>query len=341
MMNNLVCHLTKCADNTMIASARIAKFISNTLGYPLFDQDIQIEQVLNDFQDLNKFILVNSPTAFCSENMRIAVAELCHRARDPIYANNDYKLRPPSQIRNVNENRYGYILGKTAYYYGLRLWTTIPNWRDTVSVSRTFINWNQLTYVPLETYPEKTEEGIIYWGAFRKGRERYYEYMLGAISYPVTISCPRQAVDHFIELAPQAKYLNKFKQVIPEIAKWPATIMIQDEESHNTEPCVPNRFYEALAAGVAIFIHPAMSYTCEKSGLDGYEEFLVRSPSRVAELLPHAQEIAVKQRMLWHRDYVGELTKQLQTIAAIQYTRPSYEISLEKNKSLLFKNSQV
>lgn len=312
----IVFHLTKCSPTSMVASCRIAKFISEQLGIELIHTPDQIGAVMRKVNDLglDKFILVNSPTGFADQSMREACAELSHLAEDPIFVQNDYKMKPPSQCKSFNLKKHGTYKGESSDYYGMRLWSTVPDIKTTTQVD--YINWNMLTYcIPNKILKDHDDRkgGIFYWGALRKGREQRLADLLQG-DFKTTISTAPQSVKKFQKYLPDVNYIPQLKNLSEDLSNYRATLYTQDEISDTIYCSLANRFYEALSSKVAILIDESSVGTFETAGLLGFEQFVVRNPEDVEFMLGFSEEIAMQQNRLWAKDYKGMLETKLENI---------------------------
>ena len=312
--DTLVCHLTKCTPNSMVASARIANYIAAQLQAPLVDDEETAAHWQPHLPGLRLFVLVNSPTGFAPEAVRRFSAEALYHARHAVFANNDYKIKPPSQSKTHMRRVWGTHKGESSDYYGYSLWTTVPAaMRMVKRPLDSYVNWNQLTYSPQPEAESHTNRatGLLYWGALRLGREAELRRYLATDKFTVVISTAPQSVAKFTEHVPQAHYISQLKPLLPSLLHYRATLYTQDDYSDRVYCSPANRFYEALGAGLAIFIAHNSRNTFEAAKLPGYEEFVVRSADDISRLLPHAEQIARKQRALWDNNYQTLLQQQL------------------------------
>lgn len=314
MVNDIVvCHLTRCTPDSMVASAKIARFIAEMLDAPLVHTEDQLVDTEDLLTGLRLFILVNSPTGFAPEAMRRFSAEGLFYARHAVFANNDYKIKPPSQSKTWMRKRWSVHKGESSNYYGYSLWTTVPPAMRNRFPLDSYVNWNQLTYVPQpgrESHQGR-EPGLFYWGALRLGREYRLARCLATDLFPVTISTAPQSVVKFQQHVPQANYLPQLKPLHAGLMRYRATLYTQDEYSDRYYCSPANRWYEALSAGLAILIEQHSVNTFQQAGLTGWEPFVVSNAADIARLLPRAEEIAAQQRQLWHADYRATLVQQL------------------------------
>lgn len=305
---DILMHLTKCSEGSMVASARIARFLSTQLGLPLIHTKSQLDDLMTQARcnRVDKFILVNSPTGFADKEMRESCAELSYISRKPIFVMNDYKMRPPSQCKSYNLDKFMDYKGESSDFYGFSIWGTVPGVARR-GVSNTYINWNMLTYSShiINSPHTKRDRGLIYWGALRKGREERLNRFLDGLD--VTVSTSPQTFSKFKKWLPSANYIRQFNNLHTALIGYKATLYTQDEYSDSVYCSLANRFYEALSCGVAIFIDIESSETFKLAGLQGYEEFLVRDSVDIELMLDDSQAIASKQKSLWGRDYISEL----------------------------------
>jgi len=311
---DVVMHLTKCSDGSMVASAKIAKFISTTLNIPLIHTPEQIEQYNEDFElgGVDRFILVNSSTGFADPGMRFAAAKFSYLANQAIFAQNDYKMKPPSQCKSHNIKLFNKHNGKSSDFYGMTLWTTVPEIKTSTHVE--YINWNMLTYVrtfkTCEPFTRRKANTLVYWGALRKGREeRLKELLVG--DFNTVISTAPQSFEKFKKHLPDASYVPQFKVLSEGLLDYKITLYTQDEASDKLYCSLANRFYEALGAGVAILIDSRCADTFKRAGLEGYEKYLVDSVLDVELLIGDAERIAYEQREKWDKNYGGLLRDRL------------------------------
>ena len=283
-----VIHLTSCAGRTTLASAKIARWLSGQLGAELVDRRVRSVP-----RSTRRVFFVNSPVAFCS--FRDQLAGWARSADEVVWVQNDYAIKAPRSVRGLVT----------------RLWTTIP---DLATGARdAYINWNQLTYSPVEL-ARPSARGLFYYGAFRAGRVRYFKKYLCTDRYPVSVSTTRKAARKFAELAPSARLLPPFTSA-SYLSNFEATIYVEDRYSHEHYCSPANRFYEALGSGLAMLVDEGAAPSLARAGFD-IEGFVVSSASELAERLKSAREIQQRQATLWRGDYVGRLAAEVAQAAS-------------------------
>jgi hypothetical protein len=304
--NVFVAHLTKCSEASMVASVKIAKWLSAYMGAPLLDTTDKVEAALK--QKPRAMLLVNSPTGFAPSEMRWAVAEMANKAEQYIFVNNDYKMLPPSQVQRVAERLKRPVLRPS-------VWSTVPTfgWKQPQDH---YVNWNQLTYNPLKKPADHVRAGLFYWGALRQGREEYFAKYLNTTAYPVAISTPKVSWKKWFKYVPEesATFLGSCQNLIQTASEYQATIYIEDKKSHSVYCSPANRFYEAISAKTLLLVDRNAANTLVTAGVRNVEPFVVGSDKDVRAALKHRTLLLAKQKK-WHADYRAALEKQ--TYAAI------------------------
>lgn len=320
MQRNLVIHLSKIYPTTTTASTKIAQLLSELLQCELMERSD--EEKIKDYDNV---IIVNSPSAFCTFIEEIV--EICQRSHRLIWVMQDYSIYPPTQLR-----RYLYDTNRQ-----LELWSTLPelpfatNLLTYGNLPRTatkVFNWNALTYTPIPPEPP-TKEGLIYWGAYRAfpsmpkkhDRKPLFDKYFRTKLYPITISTSNTGARKFYE--EYGDDLNIVEPLSPLLIQciqmWQGTIYIEDQFSSMIFCQPANRFYEALSAGIAMFVDSRASGTLRRAGFEVTPELgLVSSAHDIK--LDAALEIAKAQKEAWtkvdHREVLlaqlREAVKELQ-----------------------------
>ena len=143
METTAVVHMTECKPHSTVASARVARFIKDTLGVTLIDtKDVARDRIASCFFP-ERLIIVNGPMAFCDFLEELAV--FVRAAKKVVWVQQDYTIMPPAAISNAESP-----FRKAFAERNLRpvFWTTC---KDNVRTEYDrYINWNQLTYDPRE-----------------------------------------------------------------------------------------------------------------------------------------------------------------------------------------------
>lgn len=301
-MIDVVMHVNTMPVVTMVVSCKIARFIGAELSLPVLHLEDESKLMLERCkkEGLANFIIVNSPTGFSEAPMRDLCAQFHHIAENTIFVQNDYKMRPASQCKSYCLKHYGEIKGEAGKYYGMNLWTTVPN--DNVPYK--YINWNMLTYNDdfIDRPFSERKEGIVYWGALRGGREENLNRLLNG-DFTTTISTNGQSIKKFEPHVDNAVYIGKMANINETLSNYKATIYMQDKASDKLYCSLANRFYEALGSGIAIFIDSRATNTFDMANMPYKDEWVVDTDFDVELLLPYAERIAKEQKELWCKDY--------------------------------------
>lgn len=284
-MNGIVLAPIK-SENTTLASARIARFLSCKFHIPLVDMNTK-----SKLEKKYEYVfLVNANFGFSRGGNFLPIAiDYLKTCKYPIYVNNDYVLTPPGQIMKEFRPRKWIF------------WSTVPTTQG-INIKKTcYVNWNQLTYESealglKDNYLEK----CIYWGAFRKKRSKYFEQFLN--TNKVTISTTSRARKQFEGACPRAKIIDPFKNLYKSISKYACTLYLEDDTSGHRKYCSPaNRFYEALTARVPMFFQPESVRNMKEAGFD-VEPFVVNNVKELKENIETAS-IAWDDQQEWRKNF--------------------------------------
>jgi len=309
MSDTVVVHLTKCAEKTTIASAKIAKFLAEAHDLPLVDGPGQFKK------QYRNIIYVNSMGAFAHADLRRELAGQSRNCDRLIYVQNDYNVHPISQVQKVVRDERGWSHDFPFTKGEIFLWGTVPEYL--IRPGDLYLNWNQLTYNPLARSkpPSGPHKGsVFYWGACRPGRKDAFARLLfgcyGHAHLPVVISCatkvrskfeeiPKEYKDWIYDLPTEVSYVKPFKR-LEELQEYGCTIYMEDETSNDVYTSPANRFYEALSADLFMFVDDIAAHTLKRAGYEVPPEWVIKTPAdikRVGLPVPVAQRN--KQAMLW------------------------------------------
>lgn len=323
MSDTVVVHLTKCAEKTTIASAKIAKFIAEEHDLPLVDGPGQFKK------QYRNIIYVNSMGAFAHADLRKELAVQSRYCDRLIYVQNDYNVHPISQVQKVVRDERGWSHDFPFTKGEIFLWGTIPEyitrpdegfWREGRYITRPgdrYLNWNQLTYTPIPCKEPRTapySSSIFYWGACRPGRKDAFARLLfgcyGHANFPVVISCAARVRNKFEEIPNEYKdwiydrptevsYVKPFKS-LQELQEYGCTIYMEDETSNGVYTSPANRFYEALSADLFMFVDDIAAHTLKRAGYEVPPEWVIKTPADIKNVgLPVPVAQRNKQAVLW------------------------------------------
>lgn len=292
-----VINFTKYSETSTIASTRIATYLSRLTGAQFIDSKESC--FISKYETI---FIVNGPMLFC--NFREHLVALCQANKDSrfIWVGNDYMIKLPSQLNFIKNEKF-------------EIWSAyeIPD----SDHKHQLVNWNSLTFTPnLDLKPKTFSDGLIYFGAFRKGREKSFKkYLSQEAPYKVHISCSARARGSFFEVNKNAEFHHPFSDVITGLSPFLTTLYIEDETSHRLYCSPANRFYESLSAGALILFDRSCQSTFSRAGFD-VGAFTVDSVDDVARALSGAQALLKEQRVrFYHKmDYKAVLDAQVQKL---------------------------
>ncbi len=120
----------------------------------------------------------------------------------------------------------------------------------------------------------KKKYGLIYFGAWRPDRKDYFLKYLNKQCY---ISTSKKNAKRFLHGGCEGKLIGKlnWQNGKETLNNFRYTIYIEDTFSHMNYTYLANRLYEALYCNVIVFFDISCLHTLKKSGIKGYEPFLV------------------------------------------------------------------
>lgn len=287
-----VMHFCRCSDGSTLASGRIAKFLSTELDCILIDEKRTASGAVAFNLPYDELYVVNSPFGFC--DWREQAVLIAQKAKKVFWIQNDYAIKPPSQFTKA-QIQFTDIL------------TTVPT-------QGTYIDWNRLTYTPVPN-AKNDIAGVFYHGAFRAGREDCFGKYLLSTAYNITVSSTVNGLKKFADFASESGSLNAIRYLGPvtlkQMSRFQTGLYIEDKKSHSEFHSLANRFYEYLSAGLAIAIDKDCAVTFEKSGLRGWEAFVVNDSDELEVFCANWFTHAKSQKKLWTRDYIQDLRDDL------------------------------
>lgn len=243
---------------------------------------------------IDELWFVCSSWAYLDDAFRQQTLKVFPLAKKVIWCNNDW-----------NVPFHGYHLGRVRETARLAALTIVPELAERFGVAETF-NWNRLTFNPLAAqtpYKERVER-IYYYGSYRVDRLRCFDKYFPAWGNRFTISAANgKDAKRFSDRYPTIEVLKRMENVFTALDRYTVTVMLEDRYSHAHPTAPPNRFYEALSAGTAIFFEPEAVENWAGYGYD-IRKFLI--PENPVEMLDAAPRVARAQRK-WCRPYMREL----------------------------------
>lgn len=300
----------KCSADSMIASVRISRFISETLDVPLvWDESIADEP-------LDVLIIVNGAYAFAGNTLLAALGTAIESASRVVWGQNDYTIIPPkdesgavSPFRAAFRTRHAQGMSPVDYWTTIKTMTT-PGRAPTghiIGPESIYVNWNALTFDP--TYApiddKRASEGnLLYYGAFRKDRARYFTRYFTEPQAPTVISCPNKKFEYFA--APLIKHESRIiGNMSPYLARHGLGLYLEDVKSHSEFHSPANRFYEMLSAGLPMVFQPEATKMMSRAGYD-VDDYVVWNANDIPKAMDQRVMIGAEQRDRWRRKAVVE-----------------------------------
>jgi hypothetical protein len=286
----------KDSPNSMVASLKIARFISHQLELPIVD-DSHIAD-----ESLRTLIIVNGAFAFCAHLP--ALGKAIFEARNVVWVQNDYTIVMPKEESGAESPfRKAFRDRKAAKKSPANYWTTVAvNARATVFSS--YVNWNCLTFdtkrndKTIAERRKKSQDNLIYYGSFRRGRVDAFDTYFKHPKMKVVISSPSKKFyenykdDHITCIGPFTD--ADFYQAL---GSYGMGLYLEDEASNKEFHSPPNRFYEMLSAGLPMVFAPGAGTMLRKAGYNP-EPWEASSSLAIARIMDKREIIRKDQ---WHQ----------------------------------------
>lgn len=334
-MKTCVVHLTPVAGS-MQASARVARFVADTLKVPLLDDH---DSVLEFWRGLPEhtgqrdltMLMVNGPIAF--SGIRDQLGEwLLPRTQRCVFLQQDYTITmPPNQAYSRPTKAETPFRAEFHSIPEVNLWSTC---QDVLAKRQAklvpgyakdeYVNWNALTYAPADMPPPESPK-LLYYGALRADREaalrRFFDGPAG-LNTVISMSNPNKTMTaKWIDIVGngpgfvgplkgegrRAVNGNRWGEqaLLGSIGAYQHALYIADDASNGAFHSLANRFYEALSTpATVLWLDAAGAATYEKAGLRGWENYAVADGAQLAENMTAARKqtlrkLADSQRKLW------------------------------------------
>jgi hypothetical protein len=306
---NIVVHMTPCSPTSTVASARIARFVQETLpDFLLVHTREHAIAVAKERKSIDNLVICNGPMAFCPFLKELG--QMVTDAHNVIWLQQDYSILPPSQKSSAESPfRKAFAEKNLRPIY----WTTIK--KNVITSNDKYINWNQLTYDP-QPVPRLSElPTLFYYGAFREKRVASFNKWLADSPYHTLVSTTTLRGKKFKELDPAIEIVPPFTS-LGNLPTCSAALYIEDEKSHKEFHSPANRFYEMLSAGIPMFFDAASVPMLAQAGIHPQPNWIVNSAGQLYTLMQELdlQNMQNEQREMWHADYRLGLKEQLQMI---------------------------
>ncbi len=286
MKSAAVLHVNSATYGSLSPTMRIARFAAETMGIPLIHNAESAEAFQHDAFDT---LFVKYGVLKFSQH-RDAAVSLCNRARRIVSLENDYLMHLDKRLREP-DLRWG-----------------------TVQPCDQYINWNMVSWEHGLKPQDVKIKGIYYHGAYRTGREKYFERYFSNAPYQVTVSSFRGG-EKFRALSDKIITLpGSSTKMLLQLQHAQMALYIEDEYSHTHYTSPATRFYECLHRGTPMIFDVSCINTFEQAGYD-ILPYVVRNQKEAKAMLKRSEEIRFNQRAVWYRNYLTELRKQVQRAA--------------------------
>jgi hypothetical protein len=309
-------------ENSMVASTRIANFISRKMSLPVHDHR-SIDSVL-DGPRLDLLIIINGAYGFCKCLPELAI--LVKKSRRIVWVQNDYSIIPPKiDSKGVSPFRAAFRERHEKGLPHMDFWTTCEDWARFTPDSL-YVNWNSLTFD--EEYDEKviakrrsskSNPNLLYYGSFRDGsgkssRVKYFDRYFTDPKVHTIISSPaKQFRERYVSTMVQNEDAIKDK-FYDTIGRCGLGLYLEDRMSHERFHSPANRFYEMLSAGLPMVFQPEAESMMARAGFK-IGPYIAQSAKSIQTLMQQREEIGEVQR----RDWVGEDPSKFRRILTEQF----------------------
>ena len=261
-MKTKIFSFVKCPETSMIASVRIARFVSDTLGI-----DIVTDETIAD-EALDTLIVVNGAYAFCK--FLEPLGQAIFSAKRVVWVQNDYTIIPPKpDAKAQSPFRKAFVDRREKGKMDTEYWTTCEDWAK-LPGSR-YVNWNCLTFREDTHQAKKRGTDLMYYGSFRDGsgkssRKVYFDRYFASPRVPVTVSSPDKKFAETYK-SESVTHVGKIEGSLhEELARHGAGLYIEDRMSHERYHSPANRFYEMLSAGLPMIFQPECGTMLRRAG---------------------------------------------------------------------------
>jgi len=290
----------KCSERSMIASVRIARFVSEELQIPIVTGD--------DIADteLETLIIVNGAYAFC--NNLEALGTAIFEAKNVVWIQNDYTIIPPkSDAKAQSLFRRAFVRRKEEGKSDTMFWSTCEDWAKLPGSS--YVNWNCLTYDPLDKKTivksrQTRKKELLYYGSWRaasgkSSRTMYFDRYFQSPVVRTTISSPSKNFSEKYGEHELLSYIPPIRENFrEELASYGLGLYIEDRMSHERFHSPANRFYEMLSAGLPMVFQPECGTSLRKGGYDT-SRWSVANGKNVVNMLARSEEIGAEQQSVF------------------------------------------
>lgn len=314
----------RVSDNSIVASVRVARFVSETLGVPLcwtielggrlrwMSLDGETEAI--DAEPLDVLLIVGGAYAFSKGDTLERLGAAIQSAGQVIWISQDYTVVPPKDESGAESpfRKAFRVRSERTGKPSVSFWTTVEVMsRPGISPSghrcgehSTYVNWNVLT-MEIGREPKPWEERVsanimLYYGSWRSGpgtrdRIRYFDRYFLRPGCHTLFSCPTGKA---IERYPLLMHETKLTDLLSYAGQFGLGLYLEDGMSHKEFHSPANRFYEMLSAGLPMVFQMEAQRMMEKAGYE-MSDYILWNAEEAGKMMERKEEILVAQRRDW------------------------------------------
>ena len=225
-----------------------------------------------------------------------------------VFFMDDYQAPPATQLRKA-------IVGNS----NLLITNFLePVKRKSISMFKQVqVNLNKASFDLQPLVESSRPSAFIYWGSCRNGREDLFVRYFKPELYPTFVSASDRGHNRFTNMLLNYRPLPKMKNLLASLQNFGFTVMIQDAKQPKMNP--PNRFYEAISAGLPIFF----DYESDISNIPNANPYTVKNANEIFERIKNLKNLKLMQleqrALLGQRNYRKELIIDLSKIFTEYY----------------------
>jgi len=288
-MKSAIYSFMAISDNSMVASVKLAKFLSFTLQLPLTSDARTLDK------DLDVLIIVNGAYAFAKHLQELHDAVV--GAGKIVWVQQDYSIVPPINNGEAQSPfRKAFVERREAGKSHLEFWTTCEKESKATPLS-TYINWNCLSMQTKPVPRMMSSNDVVYYGSYRVGRKQAFDRYFKEPRCKMIISSPSKNFKEIYQ-HPEIQHVGVQDDLLKWLSERGMGLYLEDNKSHKEYHSPPNRFYEMLSAQLPMVFEEAAGTTLRKAGYDP-SDYVVRNPLEISRRLDQRDKISVAQRNRW------------------------------------------
>jgi hypothetical protein len=288
-MKSVIFSFIPAKPTSMVASTRVARFVSETLEIPLV-----WDETIADYDKRDVLFIVNGAYAFCKYLEQLSHAIV--GAKRIVWIQQDYSIVPPINDGDAQSPfRKAFVTRREQGKPHLEYWTTCEKESKATPLS-SYINWNCLTMEkPLRSaYYHNT---LIYYGSYRTGRTGYFDRYFATPQANTIISSPSKKFAEKYQLG-NIKHIG----IVPDLCNWLREqgfgLYLEDKKSSREFHSPPNRFYEMMSAGLPMVFPQECCPMLRKAGYNP-EPWVVKNEKEIRKLFGARDHVAYSQHKMW------------------------------------------